>query len=83
MAYIGTHTPQTGGAAQTTVTANMIELTIGGQRIGRAQNASSRIDYGTQGVYEIGSIFPQEHVYLKYEGTVTLEIGRASCRERV
>lgn len=73
MAYISTHTPQTGGAAQTTVTANMIELTIGGQRIGRAQNASSRIDYGTQGVYEIGSIFPQEHVYLKYEGTVTLE----------
>lgn len=48
MAYIGTHTPQTGGAAQTTVTANMIELTIGGQRIGRAQNASSRIDWYTR-----------------------------------
>lgn len=73
MSWIGSHTSVTGGAAQSTVTANMIELTIGGKRIGRAQNASSRVDYGTQGVYEIGTIFPTEHVYLKYEGTITLE----------
>jgi len=73
MAAVGNHNQWTGGAAQTTLTSNMIELTIQGKRIGRAQNASSRVDYGTQGVYEIGSIYPAEHVYLKYEGTVTLE----------
>lgn len=73
MSWIGSHTQQTGGAAQTAVSANMVELTIGAVKVGRAQNASSRVDYGTQGVYEIGSIFPAEHVYLKYEGTLTLE----------
>lgn len=73
MASVGTHNQWTGGTSQTTVTANMIELTIAGKRIGRAQNASSRIDYGTQGVYEIGTIYPREHVYTKYEGTLTLE----------
>lgn len=73
MAAVGNHNQWTGGSAQETVTANMISLTIAGKTIGRAQNASSRIDYGTQGVYEIGTIYPTEHVYTKYEGTVTLE----------
>ena len=72
MAYLGTKS-RWGGAAQQTVVANMIEITYDGKRLGRAQNASSEIQYGTQGVYEIGDIFPQEHVYLRYEGTLTLE----------
>lgn len=46
---------------------------IGNKIIGRAQSASGERQYGTQGIYEIGSIMPQEHVYLKYEGTITLE----------
>lgn len=73
MAAVGGHNQFTSGAAQTVVTGNMIELTINGKRIGKAQAASSRIDYGTQGIYELGSIYPAEHVYLKYEGTLTLE----------
>lgn len=73
MAYVGSHNAYTGGAAQTTVTANMIALTMNGNLIGRAQNASSQVQYGTEGVYEIGSIYPAEHVYTKYEGTLTLE----------
>lgn len=72
MAYLGTKS-YWGGAAQQTITANMIEITYGGNKLGRAQNASSEVQYGTQGVYEIGDIFPQEHVYLRYEGTITLE----------
>lgn len=72
MAYLNSKT-YGGGAAQQTVTSNMIELTIAGTKIGRAQRASSEIQYGTQGVYEIGSIYPQEHVYTRYEGTLTLE----------
>jgi hypothetical protein len=73
MASVGNHNQWTQGSPQTTVTANMIVLTVANKPIGRAQNASSRVDYGTQGVYEIGSIYPAEHVYTKYEGTVTLE----------
>lgn len=46
---------------------------IGNRIIGRAQSASGERSYGTQGVYEIGSIMPQEHVYLRYEGNLTLE----------
>lgn len=41
--------------------------------IGRAQSLTANIDYGTEGVYQLGSIMPQEHVYLKYTGTLTLE----------
>lgn len=41
--------------------------------IGRAQTLTANIDYGTEGVYQLGSIMPQEHVYLKYTGTLTLE----------
>lgn len=73
MAYVKTHNSYTSGAAQSTVTANEITLTFQGNALGRAQTASSQIQYGTQGVYEIGSIFPAEHVYTKYEGRLTLE----------
>lgn len=72
MAYLGSKS-YWGGTGQQTITANMIEITYSGNKLGRAQNASSEIQYGTQGVYEIGDIFPQEHVYLRYEGTLTLE----------
>lgn len=41
--------------------------------IGRAQTLTANIDYGTEGVYQLGSIMPKEHVYLKYTGTLTLE----------
>lgn len=41
--------------------------------IGRAQSLTANRNYGTEGVYELGSIMPQEHVYLKYTGTLTLE----------
>lgn len=58
---------------QSVHTGNTVYLMIGNKVIGRAQSASGERQYGTQGVYEIGSIMPQEHVYLKYEGTLTLE----------
>lgn len=58
---------------QTVHTGNTVYLMIGNKIIGRAQSASGERQYGTQGVYEIGSIMPQEHVYLKYEGTINLE----------
>lgn len=41
--------------------------------IARAQSLTADRSYGTEGVYELGSIMPQEHVYLKYQGTLTLE----------
>ena len=41
--------------------------------IARAQSLTANRSYGTEGVYQLGSIMPQEHVYLKYTGTLTLE----------
>jgi len=41
--------------------------------IGRAQRLSARRDFGTELVYEIGSMKPQEAVPLRYEGTLDLE----------
>lgn len=58
---------------QSVHTGNTVYLMIGNRIIGRAQSASGERSYGTQGVYEIGSIMPQEHVYLKYEGNINLE----------
>jgi len=54
-------------------TGNTVYLMVNGKTIGRAQSVSAEISYGTTGVYEIGSIMPQEHVYLQYEGSLTLE----------
>lgn len=54
-------------------TGNTVYLMIKGKIVGRAQSASGTREYGTEGVYEIGSIMPQEHVYLRYEGTLTIE----------
>lgn len=48
-------------------------LVINNIVIGRAQSLQAQRSYGTEGVYEIGSIMPQEHVYNRYEGQITLE----------
>ena len=45
----------------------------GNSLVGRAQSLTANRSFGTEGVYEIGSIMPQEHVYLKYSGSVSLE----------
>ena len=60
-------------ADQSVQTGNTIYLIIEQTPIGRAQSLSAERSFGTEGVYEIGSIMPQEHVFLKYTGTVSLE----------
>lgn len=57
---------------QRVVSGNTVYLMIAGRIIGRAQDINGSRSFGTQAVREIGSIMPQEHVYLQYEGTVTL-----------
>lgn len=58
---------------QSVHSGNTVYIMVGGKIVGRAQSASGQREYGTTGVYEIGSIMPQEHVYLRYEGTITVE----------
>lgn len=60
-------------ANQTVHTGNTVYLMVNNNVIGRAQSLRGERSYGTQGVYEIGSIMPAEHVYLRYEGTFNLE----------
>lgn len=60
-------------AKQTVVTGATVLLKIDGATVGRAQSIDPRVTFGTEGVYEIGSIMPQEHVQNRYEGTFTLE----------
>lgn len=50
-----------------------IKLKIDGLEVGRAQSVDGRRSFGQEGVYELGSIMPQEHVALRYEGSVTLD----------
>lgn len=58
---------------QTVHAGHTIRLKINGIEVGRAQSISGQRDFGVEGQYEIGSIMPQEHVPLKYSGSVTLQ----------
>lgn len=60
-------------ANQSVNTANRIYIMAQNHLVARAQSLSAQRSFGTEGVYEIGSIMPHEHVYLKYTGSVTLE----------
>lgn len=60
-------------AQQSVNTGNTMLLIVDNKVIGRAQSLQAQRSYGTEGVYEIGSIMPQEHVYNRYEGQITLE----------
>lgn len=41
--------------------------------VGRAQGISADRSFGTEPIYEIGSIMPAEHVMNRYEGSVRVE----------
>jgi len=56
---------------QTVHAGHSIYLRMGGQIIGRVQGLNARTSFGTEGVYEIGSIMPQEHIPLRFECTIT------------
>lgn len=60
-------------AKQTVHSGATILLVINNKVVGRAQGIDARRSFGTEGVYEIGSIMPQEHIYNRYEGSVSLE----------
>ena len=53
---------------------NTVEIIMKGKRVGRASNVTSNDTFGTEGQYEIGSIMPQEHIALRYEGRVTVNV---------
>lgn len=60
-------------AKQTVHAGHTIKFKINGQEVGRGQSIDGRRSFGQQAQYEIGSIMPQEHVALRYEGSVTLD----------
>ena len=60
--------------------AQLVELVIdapdmgmNNKVIGRAQRVANTVNFGTQNVYEIGSIMPKESIPLRYEGSVTID----------
>ena len=60
-------------ANQSVHSGNTVLLKVKGTVVGRAQSLDGRRSFGTEGIYEIGSIMPREHVNNRYEGTVSLE----------
>lgn len=58
---------------QTVQSGHTLLFKFNGNVIGRAQGLEGDRSFGTEGVYEIGSIMPQEHIPLKYEGSFSLE----------
>lgn len=50
-----------------------ILIKIDGQEVGRIQSGDGNRDFGQEGVYEIGSIMPVEHVPLRYQGGFTVQ----------
>ena len=60
-------------AEQSVHSGHTIYLRIGAVRVGRAQGIDGDRSFGTEGVYEVGSMMPVEHVTNRYEGSVSME----------
>jgi len=60
-------------AQQQSHAGHTIKLKIDGKEVGRVQSIDARGSFGQEGQYEIGSIMPQEHVALRFEGSVTVD----------
>lgn len=58
---------------QTVHSGHSLIIKINNKQVGRAQGLDGRRSFGTEGLYEIGSIMPQEFVNNRYEGSVTLD----------
>lgn len=58
---------------QTVHSGHTIKIKAKGKVVGRAQGIDGDRSFGTEGVYEIGSIMPQEHIHNRYEGSLTME----------
>jgi hypothetical protein len=58
---------------QTVHSGQTIKIKIDGQEVGRIQSGDGRRSFGQEGIYEIGSIMPQEYVPLRYEGGFTVD----------
>lgn len=81
-------------ASQSVHAGHTINIRVGSTVIGRMQGVDGERDFGTEGIYEIGSIMPKEHINNRYQGTLTCErffvrnkdlakIGMASLGEEV
>jgi hypothetical protein len=79
---------------QTVHSGHTINIRVGANIIGRMQGVDGERDFGTEGIYEIGSMMPQEYVNNRYQGSVSCErffvrekdlakIGMASVGEEV
>jgi hypothetical protein len=58
---------------QTVHSGHTINIKVGTVIVGRAQGIDGERNFGTEGVYEIGSMMPQEFVHNRYEGSMNLE----------
>jgi len=60
-------------ANQTVASGHSILIKYGNNAIGKCQGLEGDRSFGTEGVYEIGSIMPTELVNNRYEGNLTVE----------
>ena len=51
---------------------HVVRIVIEGQHLGWARSAQLAQDYGTEGVYVISSVAPQEHIPLRWSAQITL-----------
>ena len=58
---------------QSVHSGHTIKIKLDGMEVGRIQSGDGRRSFGQEGVYEIGSIMPQEHVATRYEGSFTVD----------
>lgn len=60
-------------ANQTVHSGQTVRLKIAGKEVGRIQSGNGNRSFGQQGVYQLGSIMPQEHVATQYQGGFTVD----------
>lgn len=60
------------GKISRTLAGHDVIIMLAGKYVGRAQSLTASRDFGTEAVYELGSMKPQEFIHLRYSGTGTL-----------
>ena len=58
--------------SQTVHAGHTIAIVMNGRQVGKVQGINVRTSFGTEGVYQLGSIMPAEHVPLRFEASLTV-----------
>lgn len=52
---------------------HVVKILIGAEVVGMGRSSNTAEDFGVDGVYVLGDVAPQEHIPMRWSGTVTID----------